>query len=250
MRGVGRVAASASTGGPGGTARRRRVALRSVLAFVVAASVSLAAPAGAVVYPGSAPGSTRGGGETQIDESSPDAAATPSGPGGSGSLPERLREYVEGSVARYDALKSSSAGFRRQGWFPSFFLRDPQGDVLIEPGPAGASVVTVHLSCARRDLEQRLVIAPVERFELPGADKRFFTELLGALATAAPEIGRARVLFWFAVLRADGRMTWESRGSIGLTAAAARRFAPGLRTAEAVWPLLDENTLPAVWDGP
>jgi hypothetical protein len=111
--------------------------------------------------------------------------------------------------------------------------------------------VTVELSYARRDLEQRLVIAPPERFELPGADKRFFVELLGALATAAPEIEHARLRFWFAVLRADGQMTWESRGVVGMSASAARRFPAGARTVEAAWPLLDENTLPAsVWDVP
>ena len=140
--------------------------------------------------PGPAAGAMRGGGESQIDESSPDESApAPGRPEGPAALPDRLREYVEGSLARYDALKNESAGFRRQGWFPSLFLRDPERDVVIEPGPGGKMAVTAHISCARRDLEQRLVIAPADRFELPGADKRFFAELLGALATAAPEIG-------------------------------------------------------------
>jgi hypothetical protein len=193
----------------------------------------------------------RGGGESQIDESAPDAAASDvESRAGSGALIERLRAYVEGSLARYDALKSGSAGFRRQGWYPSLFLRDPERDLVIEAGPGGASVVTVHLSYARRDLEQRLVIGPAERFELPGADKRFFAELLGALATSDPQIALARARFWFGVLRADGQMTWELRGGIGLAAAAARRFPAGSRTAEAIWPLLTENTLPpSVWDG-
>ena len=194
----------------------------------------------------------RRGGESQIDESAPDAstpaAARPAGPA---ALSERLRDYLEGSLARYDALKSEAAGFRRQGWFPSLFLRDPARDVVIEPGSGGKASVTAHIFCARRDLEQRLVIGPADRFELPGADKRFFAELLGALATLAPELDHARLDFWFGVLRADGRMTWELRGGIGLSAAAANRVPAGQRTAEAIWPLLDHNTLhPSVWDVP
>ena len=166
-------------------------------------------------------------------------------------MPERLRDYVVGSLARYDALKSESAGIRRQGWFPSLFLREPERDVEIVPGAGGKLAVTVHISCARRDPEQRLVIAPAERFELPGADKRFFAEVIAALATAAPEVDHARLRFWFAVLRADGQMSWELRGGIGLSAAAAGRFPAGKRTAEAIWPLLDENTLPpSSWDVP
>lgn len=193
----------------------------------------------------------RGGRESQIDESAPDESPTAHGqPESPATLPERLREYVEGSLERYDALKNGSAGFRRQGWFPSLFLRDPERDVVLEPEAGGRTAVTVHISCARRDLEQRLVIAPADRFELPGADKRFFAELTGALATAAPEIDHVRLRFWFAVLRTDGQMTWELRGGIGLSAAAAGRVPAGKRTAEAIWPLLDENTLPpSAWDG-
>lgn len=189
------------------------------------------------------------GGESQIDETSPDESGPAAArPGGASSLQERVREYVEGSLARYDAVKSEAPGFRRQGWYPSLFLREPERDVAIERAAGGAAVVTVHLSYARRDLEQRIVIAPAERFELPGADRRFFCELLGALATAAPEITRARLLFWFGRLRADGRMSWESRGGIGLAAATAKRFPAGGRSVEGVWPLLDEDTLaPSVW---
>ena len=232
----------------------RRCASPFVAALVCSAVMSgaLAAPSDAAADPGPAPGAMRGGGESQIDESSPDDSAPASErPGGPAALPDRLREYVQGSLARYDALKSESAGFRRQGWFPSLYLRDPERDVVIEPGAGGRVTVTAHIACARRELEQRTVIAPAARFELPGADKRFFAELIGALATAAPEIDHARLQFWFAVLRADGRMTWEFRGGIGLSAAAARRHPPGARTAEAVWPLLDENTIPpSLWDVP
>jgi len=224
----------------------------AALTCLVLAWGALAAPADAAAAPGRADGAPRGGGESQIDESAPDQSAPdPGRREGPTPLPERLRDYVAGSLARYDALKSESAGFRRQGWFPSLFLREPERDVEIEPGAGGKTTVTVHLSCARRDPEQRLVIAPVDRFELPGADRRFFAELLAALATAAPEIDRARLRFWFAVLRADGQMSWELRGGIGLSAAAAGRFPPGKRTAEAIWPLLDENTLPpSLWDVP
>jgi len=194
----------------------------------------------------------RWGGESQIDESSPDESAPASGRSvGPEALLDRLREYVGGSLARYDALKNESAGFRRQGWFPSLYLREPERDVVIEPGANGRMSVTAHISYARRDLEQRRVIAPADRFELPGADKRFFAELVGALASLAPEIDHARLLFWFGVLRSDGQMTWELRGGIGLSAAAASGFPTGSRTAAAIWPLLDENTLPpSVWDVP
>jgi len=205
---------------------------------------ALALPAGAV-----AAGLRRGGGESQIDESAPDESAPAAGRAeGPTTLPERLREFVEGSLARYDALKNQSAGFRRRGWFPSLYLRDPPRDVVIESVAGGKMSVSVDISFARRDLEQRLVIGPADRFELPEADKRFFAELIGALATAAPELDHARLNFWFASLRADGQMTWESRGGIGLSAAAARSFPAGSRTAAAIWPLLDENSLPAaVW---
>lgn len=225
--------------------------LAAVCACLVLAWSALPSPSEAVAAQRSASGTMRGGGESQIDESSPDESApAPARPAGSEALLDRLRAYVEGSLARYDALKNESAGFRRQGWFPSIFLLDPGRDVVIEPVAGGKVSVTANLSCARRDLEQRLVIAPADRFELPGADKRFFAELIGALATAAPEIDHARLAFWFAVLRADGQMTWELRGGIGLSAAAARGFPAGKRTAEAIWPLLDANTLPpSLWDG-
>lgn len=224
-----------------------RLVVLALLGAVLTCAASVPA-AGAAVRPAAQP--SRSGGEAQIDEAAPDESAPSAGrPAGSSALDDRLREYAEGSLARYDALKSDSAGFRRRGWFPSLFLRDPLRDVVIEPAAGGAAGVTVHLSYARRDLEQRLVIGPAGRFELPEADKTFFVELLCALATLAPEIAHARLHFWFGVLRADGRMSWESRGALGLAAAAARRFPPGSRTTEAVWPLLDENSLPpTVWD--
>jgi len=162
---------------------------------------AIAAPSAAAETPRPAAGAMRRGGESQIDESAPDESAPASGlPAGPKALPDRLRDYLEGSLARYDTLKNESAGFRRQGWFPSLFLRDPERDVVIEPGQGGKRSVTAHISYAHRDFEQRLVIAPADRFELPEADKRFFSELLGALATLAPEVDHARLVFWFGVL--------------------------------------------------
>ena len=221
----------------------------AALACWAVAWSAIAVPSTAAVAPKPAAGALRQGGESQIDEFSPDESAPALGrPAGPEALPELLRVYLEGSLARYDALKNESAGFRRQGWFPSLFLRDPERDVVIEPGLGGKSSVTANISYARRDLEQRLVIAPADHFELPGADKRFFAELLGALATLAPEVDHVRLVFWFGVLRSDGRMSWELRGGIGLSAAAASRVPAGKRTAAAIWPLLDQNTLPAtVW---
>lgn len=223
-----------------------------MLACWTVAWCAIAAPADAAVAPRPAAGALRSGGESQIDESAPDESASASErPAGPKALPDRLREYLEGSLARYDALKNESTGFRRRGWYPSLFLRDPERDVVVEPGMGGKRSVTAHVSYARRDIEQHLVIAPADRFELQGADKRFFAELLGALATLAPEMDHARLVFWFAVLRADGRMSWELRGDIGLSAAAASRVPAGQRTAEAIWPLLDQNTLPpSLWDVP
>lgn len=223
----------------------------AALACWAVACCATPAPADAAVTPRVAAGAMYRGGESQIDESSPDESApAPVRPVGPGALEDRLREYLEGSLARYDDLKNASAGFRRQGWFPSFFLRDPERDVVIESGAGGKKSVTAHVSYARRDLEQRLVVAPADRFELPGADQRFFAELLAALATLAPEMDHARLVFWFAVLRADGRMTWELRGGIGLSAAAARGVPAGQRTAGTIWPLLDQNTIPpSLWDG-
>jgi hypothetical protein len=223
----------------------------ALLSCWAAAWLVFTVPPAARAAPGRPAAGPRGGGESQIDESAPDESAPAAvRQEGAAALPGRVREYVEGSLARYDALKNASVSFRRRGWFPSFFLREPERDVAFEPGAGGGMALTVHLSFARRDPEQRLVVGPVDRFELPGADKRFFAELIGALATLAPEIGHARIEFWFAALRADGQMTWESRGRIGLSAAAARGIPAGQRTAQAVWPLLDENTLPpSIWDG-
>lgn len=228
---------------------RLRGFLCTLAAGLVVAGLASWAPADAAVRPGRAAGSPRAGGESQIDESAPDdSGPAPGSQRGSASLTERVRDYVEGSLARYDALKCDSAAVRRQGWFPSFFLNAPESDVSVEASPGGAVILTVHLSYARKDCEHRLVIAPAEQFELPGADRRFFSELLGALALSSPEIVRARLVFWFATLRPDGRMTWEARGGIGLSAAAARRYPSGSRTAEAIWPALEENTLPpALW---
>lgn len=237
--------------GPDPAVRWRPAWFAAGSAFLLVAWCAVGVPADATTR-GDAAGTPRGGSESQIDESSPDESApAPARPEGAATLPDRLREYVEGSLSRYDALKSQSVGFRRQGWFPSLYLRDPARDVVVEPGSGGGVSVTVHISCARRDIEQRLVVAPADRFELPDADRRFMAELIGALATAAPEVGRAGLYFWFASLRADGRMTWELRGGIGISAAAARRFPAGSRTAAAVWPLLEENTLPAsLWNIP
>jgi hypothetical protein len=216
---------------------------RGAVALLALLSVLVASPPPARCGPG------RGGGaDSQIDESAPDeAAAAPEAAPGPADLPGRVREYVAASLAKYDDAKSAAAGFRRQGWYPSFFLRDPSQDVLVESG-GGATAVTVHLSCARRDVEQRIVVGPAERFFLPGADRRFFTELLAALATAAPEIAHARLRLWFGVLRGDGGMTWEDRGTLALAASVARRFPAGARTPEALWPLLEENSVsPALW---
>jgi hypothetical protein len=222
--------------------------VRAGAVFGAIATLVLPCAWGAIAPAAAAPGGpaavARHGGESQIDEAAPDELpAAPASRGGPTTLAERLRAYVEGSLARYDALKSETAGFRRQGWFPSLFLRDPERDVEVAAG-AGGTTVTVHICSARRDPEQRLVIGPAEQFQLPGADRRFFAEVLAELASAAPEITQARLRFWFAVLRDDGELTWESRGGIGLAAAAARRVPPTGRTAEAIWPLLNENTVP------
>lgn len=209
-------------------------------------------PAAASAFRATTPLQVGGETDSQINESAADDTTLPEGPRRPPpDLPGRLRVFVEDSLGKYDQVKNEAAGFRKQGWFPSFFLRDPDRDLVLETEPGGTKSLNVYLSYARRDIEQRLIIAPVERFELPSADRRFLAELITALVTAAPEIGRVRLLFWFAVLEANGRMTWEYRGSLALAAAAARGLPPGPRTPQAVWPVLEENTLPgALWPEP
>ncbi len=210
--------------------------VRSTLLPLLALSLALAAAP--------APAAARAGaGESQIDEGSPDAG--PEDGGASTDLEARLRAFAVGSLARYDEVKRGSAGFRRQGWFPSCWLRDADADIVVEGGGEGGAAVTVHVSCARRDIDQQLVVGPLDRFLLPGADRRFFAELVAALAGLSPQLASARLRFWFASLEPDGRLVWVARGALAMTAEAARGVPPGSRTAEALWPLLVENTVPA-----
>jgi len=185
-----------------------------------------------------------GGGESRIDEGSPDEGPA-EGEGLPKDLAGRLRAFAVGSLARYDGVKSSAAGFRRQGWFPSCWLRDEEADLEVSAGPDGGVTATVHVSCARRDIDQQRVVGPLERFLLPAADRRFFAELVADLADLAPQVTRARLRFWFAALQVDGSLVWENRGALAITAAAARRVPAGARTREALWPLLEEDTVPA-----
>jgi len=189
-----------------------------------------------------------GGGDSQIDEGAADDRSGGWIGGEDLDLAGRLAAYAAGSLAKYDAVKSEAAVFRRQGWFPSCWVREPEADVVLEDGPPGTRTVTVVVSCARRDIDHRLVLGPLERFLLPGADRLFFAELVAALAAGDPEIGRARVRFSFAELSADGRLLWEDRGGLAMTAAAARGVAPGKGTQQSLWPLLEEDTVsPEMW---
>jgi len=208
------------------------------LALALAAALALRAPA---------PPAARAAGDSQIDEGAADELPARGEDGGADDLAARLRDYAAGSLAKFDEVKSAAVAFRRQGWFPSCWLRDPDADVGLAAGPGGRTV-TVVVSCARRDIDHRLVLGPLERFLLPGADRRFFGELAVALASASPEIARARLRFSFAALDPRGRVVWEDRGAIAITAAAARSVPAGQRTQRAVWPLLDENTVPeSLW---
>jgi uncharacterized protein YgiM (DUF1202 family) len=161
----------------------------------------------------------------------------------------RVLDMVEGKLAYFDQFKSETSIFRRAGWFPSFFLRKPEGDVQVtDLSPSGVEV-TAHLSYARRDIEYRMVMDVSDSFSLPGATRTFLADLLLSIFDVSPEIRRARVHLWFGVLEKGGELSWSSRGQAVLNSAVARRVSRDGNFAAAVWSGLEQNTIPPeLWE--
>jgi SH3-like domain-containing protein len=161
----------------------------------------------------------------------------------------RARDMVEGRLAYFDQFKNETSLFRRAGWFPSFFLRNPGGDLQVsEPTPAGKEIM-LHLSYALKDIEYRTVISAADGFTLPGATKTFLADLFLSLFDISPEIRRVRINIWFGVLQKDGSLTWSSKGTAVLGSAVARRVSREGNFTAAVWSGLEQNTIPPeLWE--
>ena len=155
----------------------------------------------------------------------------------------RLLDLVEGKLAWFDQLKNEDSRFRRVGWYPSFFLRNPADDIVVEKVSPSRRAVTVNLSYARRDVEYRMVINTSDRFTLPGANRIFFSDLMLAVLDTSREIERVRLHLWFAVLEANGSLSWQSKGEIDLPVAVADRLPREGNVTAAVWAALERNTL-------
>jgi uncharacterized protein YgiM (DUF1202 family) len=160
----------------------------------------------------------------------------------------RLLDLVEGKLSWFDQLKNEDSRFRRVGWYPSFFLRNPERDIVVEKASPARSAVTVNISYARRDVEYRMLINAADRFTLPGANRIFFSDLMLAVLDLSREIERVRLHLWFAVLEANGRLSWQSKGEVELPAAATDRLPREGSVTASVWAALESNTLsPEVW---
>jgi uncharacterized protein YgiM (DUF1202 family) len=160
----------------------------------------------------------------------------------------RLLDLVEGKLAWFDQLKNEDSRFRRVGWYPSLFLRRPAGDIVVEKVSSARSAVTVNLSYARRDVEYRMIVNASDRFTLPGANRIFLSDLMLAILDLSREVERVRLHLWFAVLEANGSLSWQSKGEIELPVAVADRLPREGNVTAAVWAALESNTLPpAIW---
>lgn len=161
----------------------------------------------------------------------------------------RALDLLEGKLTIFDQIKSGGATFRREGWFPSFFLRGGERDLVIEDLPEGGRSVTVHLAFARRDTEYRTIIDTSRSFSLPEANRAFFTDLLISLLNLSPEIRKAGIHLWFAVLEGGGSFTWQSKGSLELTAAEMGRRSPDDGAGPLPWEAVDSSLAEEVWSG-
>jgi uncharacterized protein YgiM (DUF1202 family) len=160
----------------------------------------------------------------------------------------RLLDLVEGKLAWFDQLKNEDARFRRVGWYPALFLRNPAGDIVVEKVSPSRSAVTVNLSYARRDVEYRMVINTSDRFTLPGANRIFFSDLMLAVLGLSREIERVRLHLWFGVLETNGGLSWQSKGEVELPVTTADRLPREGNVAALVWASLERNTLsPEIW---
>jgi uncharacterized protein YgiM (DUF1202 family) len=159
----------------------------------------------------------------------------------------RALDLVEGKLTVFDQVKTGGASFRRAGWFPSFFLRSGERDVVIEDLPAGGTMVTVHLAYARRDIEYRTVIDTSRSFSLPDANRAFFTDLLVSLLNLSPEIRKAGLHIWFAVLEGGGSFSWQSQGSLELAAADMGRASRDEKAGPLPWEAVANSLAEEVW---
>ncbi len=165
-------------------------------------------------------------------------------------LPLKLGEIVEARLAYFDQFKNEAPFFRRQGWFPSFFLRHAGQDIGVTELEGEDREVTVDLSYALRDIEYRMIINDADSFFLPGANRTFLADLMLSIFDAAPEVRTVRMNLWFADLDRNGTMTWRSMGGIVLGAEAAARISREGEYGESLWGVLEQDTTPpALWEG-
>jgi hypothetical protein len=161
----------------------------------------------------------------------------------------RVLDLLEARLTLFDQFKSEASQFRRMGWFPSFFLRDPEEDLVVAKHPRGGREVTVNLSYGRREIEYRTVTAATGSFFLPGANRVFLSDLLLSMLDMSPELRKARLHLWFAALEADGSMSWQSMGEVELDDSSAREMPREGKVSAAVWAGLVKNTIdPRVWE--
>jgi SH3-like domain-containing protein len=163
----------------------------------------------------------------------------------------RALDMVEGKLAYFDQFKNETSFFRRAGWFPSFFLRDPEKDLQVGEIPPSGKEVNLHLSYALKDIEYRSVINAAGGFVLPGATKTFLADLFLSLFDLSSEIRKVRIHLWFGILRQDGSLTWVSKGTAVMNGAVARRLPREGNFAAAVWSGLEQDTIPPeLWKEP
>jgi uncharacterized protein YgiM (DUF1202 family) len=163
----------------------------------------------------------------------------------------RVLDLLESKLTIFDQLKNEAGAFRRAGWFPSFFLRSPEEDIVVEKDPAGGRSVLIHLAYARRDTDHRTVIAAADTFSLPGANRTFLADILLSIVDLSPEVAGVTIRLWSAVLEKGGGLSWQGRGEIELRSDAARGMPRSSGAAEGVWDRLEGNTIPpALWGRP
>jgi uncharacterized protein YgiM (DUF1202 family) len=163
----------------------------------------------------------------------------------------RVLDLLEARMTLFDQFKSEVSQFRRMGWFPSFFLRDPEEDLVVARDPRGGREVTVNLSYGRREIEYRTVTAANRSFLLPEANRVFLSDLLLSLLDMSPEVRKARLHLWFAALEADGSMSWQSMGEVELDDSSAEEIPREGEVSAAVWAGLSKDTTdPGIWEAP
>jgi len=160
-------------------------------------------------------------------------------------LPLKLSELVEARLAYYDQFKNEATFFRRQGWFPSFFLRKAGEDLRVIEREGEGKEVSIDLSYALRDIEYRMIISDADSFILPGANRTFLADLIFSVLEAAPEVAKVNLNLWVGVLDKSGTMTWRSMGGVIIGAEAAAGVPREGDYGAALWRVLEQDTTPA-----